>query len=184
MTGGNMRNLAMDFVNTKWYVHHERMSELFEDQDWFKQWLAKYGHSLDDTFFQTPNLLSTLRELRVFLSNCFDQLNSKNRLSEATLNQLNTYSNAYDVTYNLLTTDNSYSLTQVVKPLTLETFSGLLSNSFIRFVVESDLSRFRICDNDECKWLFVDSTKSKTKKWCCNTCASLVKVRKHRAKNS
>ncbi len=179
-----MRNLAMDFVNTKWYVNHERMSDLFEDQDWFRQWLAKYGHSLDDTFFQTPNLLSTLRELRVFLSNCFDQLNSNNMFSEASLNRLNAYANAYKATYNLVTIDNSYSLIQNVNPLTLEDFIGLLSNSFIRFVVESDLSRFRICDNDECKWLFVDSTKSKTKKWCCNTCASLVKVRKYRAKNS
>lgn len=179
-----MRNLAMDFVNTKWYVSHERMSDLFEDPEWFKQWLAKYGHSLDDTFFQTPNLLSTLRELRGFFSNCFDQLNTNTMLSEASLNQLNVYSNAYNAPLNLQSIDNTYSLKQVVNPLTLETFSGLLSNSFILFTVESDLSRFRVCDNDECKWLFIDSTKSKTKKWCCNTCASLVKVRKYRAKNA
>ncbi|OJV62781.1 MAG: hypothetical protein BGO41_00150 [Clostridiales bacterium 38-18] len=179
-----MKNLAMDFVNTKWYIEHEMMRDLLEDQEWFSRWLAKYGHQLDKHFFDTPDLLVHLRKMRLFLNQCFDQLASAYTLSEDSINLLNDYSDEFASSIHLAHEDNSFVLKQINTPLTLEAFKGLLSNSLILLIVETELSRLRICDNDECKWLFIDSTKSRTKKWCCNTCASLVKVRKFRLKNS
>jgi len=45
-----------------------------------------------------------------------------------------------------------------------------------------DVGRIRVCENPGCQWYFYDETRSRTKRCCDETCANLVKVRRHRAR--
>jgi predicted RNA-binding Zn ribbon-like protein len=42
-------------------------------------------------------------------------------------------------------------------------------------------SRIRLCDNDNCKWIFRDETRNRSKRFCEDkTCGNLMKVRRFR----
>lgn len=56
--------------------------------------------------------------------------------------------------------------------------------SFADLVGNHDARRLKICENPDCGWVFHDESKSRTRRWCDNTCASLIKVRRFREKNA
>lgn len=57
-----------------------------------------------------------------------------------------------------------------------------ITASFVELIESGDYNRIKLCENPECKWFFYDETKSRTKRWCDDRCASLMKVRKFRSK--
>ena len=43
----------------------------------------------------------------------------------------------------------------------------------------------RECANEQCHWLFVDTTKNHRRRWCRTTgCGNVMRVRKHRERQS
>jgi predicted RNA-binding Zn ribbon-like protein len=56
-----------------------------------------------------------------------------------------------------------------------------ITASFVELIEYGENNRIKICENPDCKWFFYDETKSRTKRWCDDKCASLMKVRKFRA---
>jgi predicted RNA-binding Zn ribbon-like protein len=47
-----------------------------------------------------------------------------------------------------------------------------------------DEGRLRRCELDECRWLFFDGSKNKSRRWCdMRTCGNLIKARRHYAKH-
>ena len=41
--------------------------------------------------------------------------------------------------------------------------------------------RLRVCENEECRWIFLDTSHSGKRKWCdMRTCGNRVKVARHR----
>ena len=52
--------------------------------------------------------------------------------------------------------------------------------SFAAFLAEGDPSRLRVCENADCRWVFYDSTRSRTRRWCAGSCGNLIKVREFR----
>ena len=51
-------------------------------------------------------------------------------------------------------------------------------------VFKHDSSRIRVCENPECRYIFYDNSKSRSKRFCCESCANLIKVRRYRQKNN
>jgi predicted RNA-binding Zn ribbon-like protein len=48
-------------------------------------------------------------------------------------------------------------------------------------MVSSDLERIRSCAATTCAWLFLDTTKNRTRRWCdMKTCGNREKVRRFR----
>src|SRR5439155_15372239 len=46
------------------------------------------------------------------------------------------------------------------------------------------LERVRQCQGDTCEWMFVDSTKNHSRRWCVmSDCGNVAKVRRFRMKN-
>ncbi len=61
----------------------------------------------------------------------------------------------------------------------------LLSLSAARLLLSDDMERVRACENDECRWLFVDTSKNHTRRWCdMKVCGNRVKARKFKARLS
>lgn len=49
------------------------------------------------------------------------------------------------------------------------------------FLTSSDFSRLRTCENPQCRWLFVDTSKSGTRRWCSMAvCGNRHKLRRFR----
>ncbi|RIX48743.1 zf-CGNR multi-domain protein [Paenibacillus nanensis] len=52
---------------------------------------------------------------------------------------------------------------------------------FVKSLASGLGSRIRLCDNDNCKWVFLDDTRNRSKRYCEDkTCGNLMKVRRFR----
>jgi predicted RNA-binding Zn ribbon-like protein len=58
-----------------------------------------------------------------------------------------------------------------------------ISESAAQMLANGDLSRLRQCGNDTCNWLFLDTSRNRSRQWCdMKDCGNLAKVRRFRAK--
>jgi len=56
-----------------------------------------------------------------------------------------------------------------------------LAESVARELTQGRPERLRVCENEECRWIFLDSSHSGKRKWCdMRTCGNRVKVARHR----
>lgn len=47
----------------------------------------------------------------------------------------------------------------------------------------TELDRLRLCDADDCGWLFIDASRNRSRRWCdMSDCGNRAKVRRHRAR--
>jgi predicted RNA-binding Zn ribbon-like protein len=53
------------------------------------------------------------------------------------------------------------------------------------FLTSGDLSRLRACRNPRCRWIFLDTTKSRTRRWCSMAvCGNRDKLRRFRERQA
>jgi predicted RNA-binding Zn ribbon-like protein len=58
---------------------------------------------------------------------------------------------------------------------------GRLTESIARELTQGRPERLRVCENPECRWVFMDTSHSGRRKWCdMRTCGNRVKVARHR----
>jgi predicted RNA-binding Zn ribbon-like protein len=58
----------------------------------------------------------------------------------------------------------------------------LLAASTAELVTSDDLTRLRACEREECRWLFLDTSKNHTRRWCnMKVCGNRVKAERFRA---
>jgi predicted RNA-binding Zn ribbon-like protein len=56
--------------------------------------------------------------------------------------------------------------------------------STIELLTSADVERLRSCAADTCEWLFLDTTKNHTRRWCdMNVCGNRAKVRRFRTRH-
>ena len=56
-----------------------------------------------------------------------------------------------------------------------------LAESVARELTQGRPERLRVCENEECRWIFLDTSHSGKRKWCdMRTCGNRVKVARHR----
>ena len=59
-----------------------------------------------------------------------------------------------------------------------------VARSFVDTVTDGESTRIKICRNDDCRWVFYDQTKGKTRCWCSSkSCGNRERVRRARARN-
>jgi predicted RNA-binding Zn ribbon-like protein len=60
----------------------------------------------------------------------------------------------------------------------------LLSSSAAELMLAEDVHRVRACDNPECRWLFMDTSKNHTRRWCdMKICGNRMKARRFKAQH-
>lgn len=58
-----------------------------------------------------------------------------------------------------------------------------ISEAAANLLIGGDLTRIRRCANDVCNWLFLDTSRNRTRQWCVmKDCGNVAKVRRFRAK--
>ena len=58
-----------------------------------------------------------------------------------------------------------------------------LAESIARELTQGDSERLRVCANEECRWVFHDTSPAGRRKWCdMATCGNRAKVARHRAR--
>ena len=61
----------------------------------------------------------------------------------------------------------------------------LLSLSAAELLISDEMDRVRACGNDECRWLFLDTSKNHTRRWCdMKICGNRMKARRFKAQHA
>jgi predicted RNA-binding Zn ribbon-like protein len=61
----------------------------------------------------------------------------------------------------------------------------LLTQSAADFLTGERMQRLRSCDSPECRWLFLDTSKNHTRRWCdMKLCGNRMKARRFKAQHS
>lgn len=60
----------------------------------------------------------------------------------------------------------------------------ILSLSASSLLTSSEIEKVRACDNPECRWLFLDTSKNHTRRWCdMKICGNRMKARRFKAQH-
>ena len=169
--------LCLDFINSRWFKSHSLFEELLENRQWVRGLCEKWELPVPDV---PGELTGVLLELRSFLHQAACELCAEKSLSAATVAALNARLRPVALFKVLEADGNKLRLNSIPQEYGSGWIVFMIVLSFAELAAEYDAKRIKLCGNPACGWIFYDESKSRTRKWCENTCASLIKVRRFR----
>lgn len=186
--------LCLDFVNTI----HDRINE--PDRDYWVthvhllQWALKTGSIRSKDYeallmhFKSkpargPKLLKESIRLRELLYRIFHSISSGKKIAGGDLKDFNVILSKCLSHLRLKAHDKGFSQSWQLKPgESMIIFVPVIYSAY-ELLLSDRLSMIKECSN--CGWLFLDTTKNGTRRWCSmSTCGSIVKAKEwyHRNK--
>lgn len=178
MTGSNAALLLRDFINTR---NVESGADQLDSPAALAHWLAERGLAAPGARAEEPDLVlaHALREgLRALL------------LSHLGTHQAVTPRDRAGLDDALATLPLRVSVNAdapVLIPLGAGTPAGLgaLAAAIMRVTGEGGLRRLKVCQEDTCRWAFVDTSKNRSRTWCSmKICGNRTKTRAYRARQA
>lgn len=153
------------------------------DQEWLSAWLKE--HILAADRLPEHDVIEQLLQLRSLLWNAVQRIVEKQSPDQDLLEQLNAYMAKgpviRQITWNQV--DEHHEVTLLPLYFTWEQVIAEIASSFATAVYAKETSRFRICENPHCLWVYYDDTRNRSKRYCDDkACGNLIKVRRFRAR--
>lgn len=172
-----MEFLCLEFMNSRWDKGGDASSaDPLENAQWMRRFCRKW--SLPYPVVDSPDSLVRLRE---FLCRAGRDFCVGQTLSPGDMQDLNAYLQASLFVKCLEKRGKGISLALVPQGAPNGSVAFAIVLSFAELIGSPEPERVKCCDNPDCGWIFYDESKNRTRKWCDNTCASLIKVRRFRA---
>ena len=132
----------------------------------------------------TARVLEAVRELREAIAEVLYAMLDRRKPAAASINTLEACFKSASKHQNLRWSDSSliwnFPLTANPPDLLL----WLLSLSASSLLTSNEIERVRACDNPECRWLFLDTSKNHTRRWCdMKICGNRMKARRFKAQH-
>lgn len=175
-----MNKLCLDFLNTRWYRTHKINKEILAEPALLKDFFE--SRQLYIQISPTNEIIDCLLELRAFLAETLKEYMREGVIPLEAIERINHY--LAMSTYRRVMENRENGLSITIKPISVDWnwIMAEITASFVELIEYGDYKRIKLCENPECEWFFYDKTKSRTKRWCDDRCASLIKVRKFRSK--
>lgn len=175
-----MDALCLDILHSDW--HDYRGSGLDEDRllkpGWLEHLLARWG--LDIGSLLNENKIAEMQALRALMQRIVQSLLTRQKPEEADLAALNTYLEAAPSRLQLINGCKKYQLQQLPLHNDWPWVLGQVAISFAELLAQHDTTRIKQCENPDCRWIYYDESANQTRRWCEDSCANLMRVRKHR----
>ncbi|MDP8904676.1 MAG: CGNR zinc finger domain-containing protein [Chloroflexota bacterium] len=170
---GSTDHLGSLATAVRWLHDHELLrGEMVADQ------LRRYA---DDSAGEM-RVLSRIRRVRAALRELLDATVEQRPADEAALREVNRALRAQYV-YELVPAPDGVSLDHRHEGDPIAGALARLAEAIARELTQADAERLRVCANDECRWVFFDSSPAGRRKWCdMATCGNRAKVARHRAR--
>lgn len=174
--------LWTELINSDQHDHvgTGRREDSLDDPGWLERYLKRWGW--DSPHLRREKLVPELRRLRRILRKNAEAIALGRSLQAGSLEELNVYLRNSPLVRRLSFGKGRAEVT--LKPVGW-TVSAVLSeivSSFAETLAEGEVSRIKICGNKDCRWIFYDISKNKSRKWCELTCSNLMKVRRFRSR--
>jgi predicted RNA-binding Zn ribbon-like protein len=172
-----------DFLNS---MHHDwrgggRSEDRLDRPGWLDKWLT--DHQLTVSRPPLPEEMAAMKQLRTDLYRMVEKLVSGSRPGSEELHELNRVMAAGAVFRQIAPDGDGYRLDLTAAGQNWPQVMADIAASFAKSLAEGEPSRFRICDNPDCLWVYYDDTRNRSKRYCDDKmCGNLMKVRRFRAR--
>lgn len=169
-----MNHLFIDFLNSE---HWDGLR--LERPDWLERLLEKWRVTPEAPAGEAE--LAELRRLRVWLRERVRRLREPHPILEEDVPRLNTYLGGETGVWQFAMTRGDYRIERLPARRSWEWVHSEIVLSFLRLLTEGEPKRVKICENRCCNWVYYDSSKNQSRKWCDHgICGNLMNVRRHR----
>lgn len=185
-------NLSLDFVNTVYDRHEERLRDLLQNYLDLVTWVHFAG-AIDSS--QKEKLLQKGREnqrkanqlykdslqLREALYDFDFQVINGGKVAPTSVPLINQWLSKAFSNLELTQLDHRFVLDWKPDNFALESVLWPILRAFADLVTNDDLERIKQCSN--CGYVFLDNSKNKSRRWCSmEICGNRVKARRHARK--
>ncbi|MGZ7443837.1 CGNR zinc finger domain-containing protein [Paenibacillus sp. TH7-28] len=179
-----METFWSDFINSEW--HDWKGSGRSEDRLEKPSWQSRF---LSDWQLRAPvpaadGDIAAMRQFRKSLHALAVKLASGEEMAGDDWRLLNQYMEPGKV-YREFAFGDGRAVKLEYRPVAAEWGQVMaeVAASFGQTVLQGEAGRIRVCDNPDCRWIFYDDTRNRTKKYCDDKmCGNLMKVRRFRAR--
>lgn len=175
-----MNILCLEFVNSSWYITHKSLADPLREYGWLIKLADKWGMKSLPTPKEED--LTSLIEMRSQFAILFDKAIRESKLAETDIELINNYMISASFHRQLQSENGTLKLYNIPELYNWSWFMSEVAASFSLLCSSEAINRLKICQNPECGWFFLDESKSENRKWCDDTCATLMKVRRFRQK--
>jgi predicted RNA-binding Zn ribbon-like protein len=169
----------MDLVNSEEWDTFGRLTDHLNSPSWVPYFLRQW-HFARPSREDAP--VAKLRALRAALRRSSEALFQGKPIPPAELRGLNEVLNLSGKR-QLLQRQNGLRIEFVPERTGWDWVLSEIACSFVETVAQGEPARIKICRNEDCRWVFYDQTKGKTRCWCSSkSCGNRERVRRARAR--
>jgi len=175
-----MDTICLDFINSEFRDFRGRwVRDDLQQPGWLEQFLVKWGLQID----RPPEAatLTTLVALRALLRSMIEAM-VEEQITDHDRTALNAVLLKMPLSRRLVKDTARYRLEMVPLKQDWDWVQAEIAASFAHLLAYQDPRRLKICANTNCRGVFYDESKSRTKRYCTpDKCANLLKSRRFRA---
>jgi predicted RNA-binding Zn ribbon-like protein len=177
--------LSLDLINSVHYDYRGRKPP----QDYLEQpeWIEAFSQHWTLPVTSPPNAstLASLRELRTLLRQMFETLVAGQQITEAQVEELNSFLAFTPMTSQIRRTGKGIAIEAVPLQNGWNAAITQIATSWADLLIRTPANCLRVCDNPACHWVFVDQSRSQSRRWCRQwACGNIMKVRRFRAQHA
>jgi predicted RNA-binding Zn ribbon-like protein len=188
LSGGRV---FLDFANTvSWRTGAQPIDRLRDYGD-FVEWArqarligAREASALERQARRRPRQASAalrrVRALREAIYDVFTALAGRHRPDAAAVDLLQREFRRALRHLGLAVRPRGFAVTWVASTDAPTRLLGLVARAAAESLVADDLTRLRVCRSPRCGWVFLDTTRSATRRWCAmSVCGNRAKAQRH-----
>ncbi len=177
--------LCLDLINSEHFDYRGRVGS----QDHLEQseWVMAFAHHWHLPVTSPPDALALtmLRALRAVLRRLFESVAAEQSLTDAQIEELNTFVALTPLSYQVRRQDGKVRLQTMLLQTGWTAALTHIAASWVELVARTPASRLKVCANPACRWVFVDQSHNLSRRWCRQwACGNVMKVRHFRARHA
>jgi len=169
----------VDLVNSEEWDTYGRRTDWLNDPSWLPFFLHQWRFPASD---RSRFPAAKFKALRCALRTSCEAVARARQVSRRELRTLNTALNVAGKR-QLIHGQNGLQVRFVPQSEGWDAILAQIALSFANQLAGGDRSRIKICQNQDCRWVFYDATKARTRRWCSDkVCGNRERVRRARAR--
>jgi len=181
---------CLDFINTLDWRGKDRPVEYLNDYSDVVRWAAyvhiltpkqakKWINQADKHKTLAKKAFVSSIELRELLYRIFISVEEGITIEKQLLNNLNRYLQKVSEGLALESLQQDFQLVADVNPANLTSLLNPLVWEAVTLLISPDRFRIKSCGDKTCGWMFLDTSKNKSRQWCdMKSCGNRAKARK------
>lgn len=171
-----------DFMNSDYHDWRggDRSEDRLDRPAWLEELLREHGLS---ACVPSPDELAALKRLRALLFDVVRSLVDGRRPPAEAIASIDRTMAQGAYVKRLEADDAGYAIRESPAAPGWTQAMAAIAASFAGLLASGGASRLRLCDNPDCRWVYVDETRNRSKRYCDDKmCGNLMKVRRFRAR--